>query len=156
MREIKFRAWDSTRSYMVPFHQFGGSVNPTDGGSNTTQLRHLESLILLQYTGLKDKNGVEIYDGDIVHITKPCGQCPSEYSEVGRNPWRRGSCAYAWDKNWEARIGQYWKREEFTTLSHNGKHLVYGSYFFRTDVTAEHFVVDSPWITENWSEVIGN
>ncbi len=57
MREIKFRAWDGIRM--------------TDSGimynnSNRT-LEVIKGSILMQYTGLKDKNGVEIYEGDVIH-----------------------------------------------------------------------------------------
>lgn len=57
MREIKFKAWDKEGKFMTdPF--FLGSVNAGDGYDHEWEI--------LQFTGLKDKNGSEIYDGDIL------------------------------------------------------------------------------------------
>jgi len=65
-REIKFRAWQSkTKRWINPLHFL---VRP-DGRVVSTVLptgEHPEHIILISYTGLKDKNGKEIYEGDIV------------------------------------------------------------------------------------------
>tara|TARA_R110002110_G_scaffold250415_1_gene466526 strand:+ start:90 stop:446 length:357 start_codon:yes stop_codon:yes gene_type:complete len=72
--EIKFRAWDLTNKWMDD-HFFVCSVSGVahDTPSKTydtpnTEIEKNPNLIVMQYTGLKDSKGVEIYDGDVVYI----------------------------------------------------------------------------------------
>lgn len=68
MREIKFRAWANGKmisweeicssKYFKDFFLLKYMTNPPRRVS-----------VLLQYTGLKDKNGREIYEGDILRLT---------------------------------------------------------------------------------------
>ncbi|KKM03811.1 hypothetical protein LCGC14_1770700 [marine sediment metagenome] len=73
MRDLKFRAWEKTEGKMFkPVYLLLSKANSPpvvfeNGGTirNSGKL-HGYSVELMQYTGLKDKNSVEVYEGDIV------------------------------------------------------------------------------------------
>lgn len=60
MREIKFRLWDGVINKMILWEQIRKE--------RFANIEKQSNLYLMQYTGLKDKNGKEIYEGDIVLI----------------------------------------------------------------------------------------
>ena len=63
MKEIKFRAWDKEHREMKS--DITLDVLKIYGNSLNEGLKHTE---LMQFTGLKDKNGKEIYENTLVHI----------------------------------------------------------------------------------------
>ena len=76
MREIKFRAWDYTSNVMrnditeMVFNS-DGTLNQINVETGADILFPEKECVLMQYTGLKDKNGntsVEVYEGDIIDV----------------------------------------------------------------------------------------
>ena len=72
-REIKFRIWDIENKEMLKVQEL--DFEPTFYGRRIAirpdqynDYFDTEDMILMQYTGLHDKNGKEIYEGDIIRI----------------------------------------------------------------------------------------
>lgn len=96
-RTIKFRVWHKgtlnndgspDRNRMSPIAWNPGEL--MEAGIRTGKVMDEEDFIFLQFTGLLDKNGKEIYEGDILQFQKDGG--------IGAVEWNERQARFSWRK----------------------------------------------------------
>ena len=102
----KFRAWDKEGEVMIDWFWLSSEGNLYETPVTFYDTPHLvlernDDLIVMQSTGLKDKNGVEVYEGDVVNITQYFGGHP--YGEmkhiIKRSKYNNNLVAYRESSN---------------------------------------------------------
>ena len=86
MREIKFRAWHREQRTML---KKGDTYGTSDDLDCVVYFMQGQPVELMQYTGLKDKNGVEIYEGDWIHY-----KYMGEFEDEGEITWSEAGARF--------------------------------------------------------------
>ena len=122
MKEIKFRAYDeeSQKIYQIT------DINFSDYSANGVccgEWKEFSTNNLLQYTGLKDRNGVEIYSGDILKFKYTSSDYKKAYIE-----WNEEKASYDFVDN-ETKLNYSYNFRQINNIEVIGnvyehKHLV--------------------------------
>ena len=88
MKELKFKAWDIREKRMhvidrLGLHGFSHDFYSRDAVVCDVRQNDKERYIILQFTGLNDKNGEEMYDGDIIKCTDGADEIDIYDSDTG-------------------------------------------------------------------------
>lgn len=121
MREIKFRAWDKKKKKKKKMREVttlyldkAANRQPGAGFSDLIYWNSLKDYELMQFTGLKDKHGKEIYEGDIVrrHWSGDKAEDQAVVFTDGAFIWGDGKGATGIDSSWATVIGNIYENPE--------------------------------------------
>lgn len=100
MRTIKFRAWDKNNQQWLRNTWFGHFLE------NDASIEAPDNVAVMQFTGLLDKNGKEIYEGDIVQNQAHANRVVKQ-TKYGEYKLFCGEHSNSFYKGWEA--GTVWE-----------------------------------------------
>jgi uncharacterized phage protein (TIGR01671 family) len=89
MREIKFRCWDKKNKEFVPYFELTCNGSIFFGSEEQSD----KDFDIQQFTGLLDKNGKEIYEGDIIEsevFDRPYSQKQKKWKIKKQVIWNKG------------------------------------------------------------------
>jgi uncharacterized phage protein (TIGR01671 family) len=136
MREIKFRVWDGYKIHYPTVVEIGicGVNSLTSASFQSEKGGYTTSAYVMQFTGLHDKNGVEIYEGDVCvfdifdTLTRYPDLNPFE-SYLVVIEWKHGAWGFRflypelvneddreWCAFWNSKDGEMWNLKYFRVI----------------------------------------